>query len=426
MISMQGKRRMRFSRLIALLTVLDFALSPNVVMAEESGNPAFGGPNATENIIEEDAAEKGGFFEKRISQPWFDWKKKIRDEHGLSLGVDYSAVYLQSSENGVSGEDDAASGMVRFYGSWDLVGRGTKSSGAFVWKVEHRHKYTNIAPKAFGFDQGMVGLIVPPFSDEGTRWTNLFWRQRLNDGKVVLTGGLLDATDYVDVFALASPWTGFLNFAFSTGTTTIFIPNDATAGIAAGAMLTDKLYMIGGITNAYSDPTDPLDGLSDFFSDKEYFTSIELGWTQSQDRIYLDNTHVTLWHVDDSVRAGTPGGWGSAFQYVTFVNNNLMPFVRGGYADDGGTLMQKSVSVGFAYQEIAGRDVLGIGLNWGEVNENTFASGLKDQTSLEAYYRFQLTEQFALTPDIQYIKDPPLNPAEDSLWIVGLRARLAL
>ena len=88
--------------------------------------------------------------------------------------------------------------------------------------------------------------------------------------------------------------------------------------------------------------------------------------------------------------------------------------------------MQKSVSVGFAYQEIAGRDVLGVGLNWGEVNENSFAPGLKDQTSLEAYYRFQLTEQFALTPDIQYIKDPPLNPTGDSLWIVGLRARLAL
>jgi porin len=417
---------MGFNRLIAVLTVLDFALAPNVAMADESGNPGFGGPNATENIISEDAAEKGGFVKRRITQPWFDWKKKIQDEHGLSLGVDYSGVYLQSNENGFSGEDDASAGIARFYGSWDLVGRGTSNSGAFVWKVEHRHKYADLAPQAFGFDQGIVGLIEPPFSDQGSRWTNLFWRQRLNDGKVVVLAGLLDATDYVDVFALASPWTGFLNFAFSTGTTTIFIPNDATAGVAAGAMLSDKLYMIGGITNAYSDPTDPLDGVSDFFKDNEYFSSIELGWTKSQDRIYLDNTHVTLWHVDNSVRAGTPGGWGTAFQYVTFVNNNLMPFVRGGYADDGGTLMQKSVSAGFAYQEIAGHDVLGVGFNWGEVNENTFAPGLKDQKSLEAYYRFQLTEQLALTPDIQYIKDPPLNPTEDSLWIVGLRARLAL
>jgi porin len=42
------------------------------------------------------------------------------------------------------------------------------------------------------------------------------------------------------------------------------------------------------------------------------------------------------------------------------------------------------------------------------------------------YYRLQITDQFALTPDIQYLVDPAQNPTEDSLWIFGLRARLAL
>ncbi len=88
--------------------------------------------------------------------------------------------------------------------------------------------------------------------------------------------------------------------------------------------------------------------------------------------------------------------------------------------------MEKSVSVGLGYQKIAGRDLLGVGLNWGEPNEDTLGPGLKDQITLEIFYRFQLAEQFALTPDIQYIQDPALNPNEDSLWIFGLRARLAL
>jgi hypothetical protein len=46
--------------------------------------------------------------------------------------------------------------------------------------------------------------------------------------------------------------------------------------------------------------------------------------------------------------------------------------------------------------------------------------------SFEAYYRLQITEQLALTPDIQYLVDPAQNPTEDSLWIFGLRARVAL
>jgi porin len=42
------------------------------------------------------------------------------------------------------------------------------------------------------------------------------------------------------------------------------------------------------------------------------------------------------------------------------------------------------------------------------------------------FYRSQQTEQLAITPDIQYLGDPALNPDEDNLRVFGLRARLAL
>ena len=59
-------------------------------------------------------------------------------------------------------------------------------------------------------------------------------------------------------------------------------------------------------------------------------------------------------------------------------------------------------------------------------NEDSFGPDLDDQYTFEVYYRLQVTEQFALTPDIQYLVDPAQNPTEDSLWIFGLRARMAL
>jgi len=404
------------------MLLLALALSP--VMANATN---FGGPNATENIIEEDAKITGAVVKKRITQPWFDWKAKMQKEHGFSIGVDYTALGLTSSEKGVSGDDNAASGMVRIFGSWDLLGRGTKNTGALVYKIEHRHSYTDVSPQGFGFDQGYVGLIEPPFSDQGTRWTNLFWRQRLNEGKATITAGLLDATDYVNVYALASPWTGFMNFAFSTGSASMFIPNDAAFGIAGGTMLSNNMFLIGGLVNAYTDSTDPFETVGDFFSENEYFSSIELGWTRSQGRIYQDNMHVTLWHVDESIPAETPGGWGVAFNYSRSLNDDkLMPFFRGGYADEGGTLLQKSLSAGLGYNAFGGRDQLGVAVNWGEPNEDSFGPDLDNQFVFETYYRWQLTEQFAITPDIQYLKDPALNPEHDSLWVFGLRGRLAL
>ena len=387
----------------------------------------FGSPNAVDNTIASDAASVPSFFEERLLDPWFDWKQGLQEDTGVSFGLDYSSLYLKSSEDGLSGDDSAAGGVLRFFGSWDLVGRGTKNTGAAVWKIEHRHRYTDESPQGFGSDQGYVGLVDPPFSNEGARLTNLYWRQKLNEGKATLLAGMLDVTDYVDVYALASPWTGFMNLAFSTGSAAMFLPNDATFGIAGGTMLTDRLFLIGGIANAYTDPTEPFDTVDDFFDENEYFSSIELGWTRGQDRIYLDNAHLTLWHVDKSNPAGTPGGWGAAFNYSVSLNDDrLMPFIRGGYANDGGSLLEKSLSVGLGYSAFGGRDQLGVAANWGEPNEDSFGSGLDDQYTFELYYRIQLTEQLAITPDIQYLVDPALNPDEDKLWVVGLRARLAL
>ena len=160
---------------------------------------------------------------------------------------------------------------------------------------------------------GYVGIIAPPWSDQGGRLTNPYWRQRLLDGDATLVGGFLDVTDYVDTFVGGSQWTGFNNFAFSTGSASMFLPNDATLGLAAGAMLAPEIYAVVGIANAFADPTDPFDRSFDrFFADGEHFVSAELGWTASKERIYLDNAHVTLWHVDDSEAAGATHGWGLA------------------------------------------------------------------------------------------------------------------
>jgi porin len=235
-------------------------------------------------------------------------------------------------------------------------------------------------------------------------------------------GGFVDPTDYVDVYALASPWTGFMNFAFSTGSASIAVPNEGF-GLAASGMLTDNIFLIGGLADLNSDPTDPGQTVESFFQDNEYFKHIEIGWTPSQDRIYLDNVHLTYWHADERVEALTPSGWGLNFSWTRYLGGKWLPFLRGGYAQDGGSLLQKSVSAGFGYQPNPGQNLLGVGLNWGQPNEDTWGSGLPDQYTAEVFYRWQISKAFAMTPDIQYLKDPAQNQETDSLWVFGLRVR---
>jgi len=64
-----------------------------------------------------------------------------------------------------------------------------------------------------------------------------------------------------------------------------------------------------------------------------------------------------------------------------------------------------------------GQGVFGLGLNRDRPNGALFGADARDQ-----YYRLQLAEHLAITPDIQLIKDPALNPWEDFVWVAGLRA----
>ena len=54
------------------------------------------------------------------------------------------------------GEDNASGGMVRFFGYWDLVNRGGPNKGSLNWKIENRHKYSDIPPSGLGFESGYV------------------------------------------------------------------------------------------------------------------------------------------------------------------------------------------------------------------------------------------------------------------------------
>ena len=374
----------------------------------EAAAPAgFGGPDAVANKMADDNLSLN------------EWRQNLKEDHGLSFSLDYTGVVLSANET-VS-DSTGAGGIARAYGTWDLWNEG---AGTLIWKFEHRHAYGDTSPFDFSMGQmGYVGLQEPPFNDSGFRTQNLYWRQRLNGGRSTLLAGILDVTDYVDAFALASPWLHFMNFAFSTGSAAIGLPNDAAVGVAYGTMMTENIYVIAGITDTNGDPGKPFEGFDNFISDNEYFTSVEIGWTSSHERIIFDNTHLTIWHKDQQVEAGINSGWGAAFSYSRYVSNKLMPFVRGAYADDGGTLLQKSLSLGVGYQTEAFSGLLGLGFNWGEPNEDTFGPGLSDQYAIEAFYRVPVGDRFAVTADTQLIKDPALNPDASTLWMFNVRAR---
>ena len=118
--------------------------------------------------------------------------------------------------------------------------------------------------------------------------------------------------------------------------------------------LTDNLYAIANISDAGSMPTQPLETFKTFFTNNDYFKSIELGWVSSKKKFYHDNIHLNFWHSDGSDVTASLPGWGFVYSATHYFANKWLPFIRGGFARDGGTLLHKSLNAGTSFQNSQG------------------------------------------------------------------------
>ena len=439
-------------RRISFLTLTLLALvvaAPTVFAADETGEAAttsaessagiglgvdpLDGPDAPETLEKDFQEEKTDLLDQNLLEKWGVWKADIAKKTGFNIGADYTAVGFAATSS--PGDDTSASGIARLYGSWELLNRGAKNTGSFVYKIESRNKYTDVPPQAFGFEVGYAGTPEPVFNDDNFRTTELNLKQYFLEDRAVARLGFVDIKAYFDVYALASPWTGFGNLAFSTSSNTQAVFPDGAFGAMVGGHLTDKIYAIAGIADASADPTDVFEGFDTFFNDFDTFKSFEIGVTGGGKRLFVDNAHIAFWHLDDSKETGAQGGHGVNVSMSTLVKGKWLPFLRGGWAHEGGGVYEASVSAGFGYMNQPGGNLLGVGLNWGRPNSDTFPIDLDDQWTGEIFYRVQLLENVQITPSVQFLKDPALyetikalqgEPDKDKDLIVlfGLRARV--
>ena len=389
-------------------------------------NPQFGGPNSIGAQLKfDDELKKTGVRDDalhRLLKPYFDFKDRVAKEYGVAFGIDFNALIQTATES--LGEDTAAGGVVRFFGQWAILGRSTENTGVLGFRIENRHRLgTDIAPEDLSAEIGYVGQTATGYTDKGWLLTNLFWHQQFLDNRVGFTAGVVDTFDYVDTYSMLNRWTDFLNKAF-LASPTIALPEEGL-GVAAHAMVTDHLYVLGGLANASADPSDPWQSYKSFFDDTELFTHLEVGWIPNLERRYTDSIHLTAWLADTRTEDQVPSGWGLAFSFNHLFADKWEPFVRAGYSEGGGALWERSVIIGLGYHTRKKGDFVALGLNWGRPSEKAYGPGLDDQYTAELFYRHHLLQNLAITPDVQFLINPALNPEEDRIWIFGLRARLA-
>jgi porin len=383
----------------------------------------------TINQLEEDDRLKSPVIRfPRIDQSlkgWYDMKRRLNEEMGIKFGFDYNSLY-QYADGAVTEDDSAWSGAFRILGSWDLVNKGEDNVGKLVFGLESRHNISDrIPPSALAGQVGYIGVTGTLFNDAGGILGNLYYKQQFKNGKGGWLAGRFDPNDFHDVLGYANPWTTFSNVAILLNPS-IALP-DWSWGIGAGIWLgvenggKGRWYIKGAINDANGSITD-----ESFFSDgAEFYSWGEIGWSPTRAEQYFTNVHLMAWHVDEREEKGIDSAHGIAIGANKTWNETWMAWLRLGWSDGAAPIYNETVGIGFGrlirqWSDVFG--VFGFGINWGDPPDES----LRDQWTAEVFYRLQLSQNLQLTPSIQYLKDPALNPEHSSVWVAGLRMRLNL
>jgi hypothetical protein len=391
-----------------------------------------GGPKTIGAQLKADNQKKESFYRVpiRATNDWYAWKKKLNENTGIQLGINYTTVLMSASE--VISEENSkgtSGGILDIQIGWNAVGRKSgKNKGTLFVKMNSRHAYGDkTSPMFHGiFESGYYGLPAVGYNDYSFRMLELNWQQSLVNDKLTLVVGKLDPTNYFNFHGLVVPWTSFLGYGSSLSGTVNW-PNQGF-GIMAGYKFTDQIYAIAGLADAYGDlfaKGDFLDFGENFF-DGNFFKAFEVGYVPTMAERYFKKISVTFWQTDAYTNpSGTDiaGGEGVAVSTHWFFREKFAPYIRFAFSDGNGenAFYKKDLQIGHGIV-FKSHDLLGTSLSVAETN----IPDTKNQVTLELYYRFHVTEHLAITPDFQWIFNPTLNSNTDNLTYLGIRARATL
>ncbi len=437
-----NNHRKVISRALLLFVLVALPLFQHGAAAEPEAEPGarpsqsgfdklreFGGPESVSTQLRQADEEREAVYQfdglQRNLAPYFDWKRRINDEHGVALGIQFYALYQNASDSLAGRDDDAAGNIFRFLGSWKLFESENGNLGRIEWRLESRSDMFGLqAPGSLGGATG-VGTLAPGFAYSDSFDLDLSvinWTQGFAGGRAGYAVGRLDFAAYLDAFPTQTFSGGFLNRSF------IVNPAMATTGTGAiGAVVkgfvSDRVWL-----GAQMHDANAASGEFDFDTVKEgeWLKAVEVGFTPSFAQRKSQLVQLTYWQKDARELAGTTKGEGWALSAAYDLGDGIFPFIRMGYSDgEAGVVADRSISAGARIKTGFDR-FLTLGAGWARPSEASFGPDAAYETVLETSYQFQLSKNFSLLADLQGIFNPANNPDERELWVGGVRAILTL
>jgi len=352
----------------------------------------------------------------RLNERWSDAMKWTDEKMGLRFTVEYNSVVQWADRGG--DESTAGSGEFRLSGRWKLWGQETGNPGLIDAQLRSRHAYSELPPTSWSSSIGSLWPTANGFNDSGWAVPKAYFQQSFGVDRWMVRLGRTAIDGLYDVHALRGQRLFFLNSAFADNPAVPF-PGIGPAIIVAHRPASSVKLQAGISGSEFLQ----LGSVGDQFRDNEWFSAFEFEWTPKLSDRGQTVLRAMYWHSRADSGSSAPDGDGVSTVVQHRFANSTVAFARYSFSSTTASTAEQVVATGVGYMPRWGRrtDLAGLAFAWGRPS----VSGLRDQYTVEWFYRLQITPEVQLTPDVQAIINPSLSAEQDLVWVLGARLRIA-
>lgn len=420
-----------------LLVVGTMAAACVSVLAE-SAHPHHGEDGQKHPIQPHEHAESRMLLNK------FENSLERASDAGVSIAGEYVYEYTNVLDGGVkSGGSDR--NLFVFDAEFDLENIfGLKGATVFA-----QYLHVN-AERGGSADAGDIQGFTNIGSDRSMDVLYELWfEQKFADGKYRVKVGKVDANsefNYVDAggnFSNSSAgfsptiftFPTYPNPAMSVNVFATLVENDVTA-FTVGYGLNDGGTAVDGVETGRSGPSSYFSG----DSSNDYFHILQ-GEQTWESLCSLDEGRLSAgaWYHSGSFETFSGGSDSGAFGFFFTAEQRLTTraedsaegiyvFAQYATADENVSEIAQHIALGLMSEgSVAGRssDSAGVYVTYVDLSDDSYANDgdgfAKDECTIDAFYRFQLNDHFALQPEVQYILNLSGSSSVSDALIGGVR-----
>jgi len=347
----------------------------------------------------------------------------IRDLTRLSLGVTSTSIYQIAPD--APTPHHTWIGTFDLYGAWYLLDSAALGDGTLGFVYRDRNVWAPLTGNELAADVGLPWGINNSGSVGYQRFNQLWWKQRLMDKKLVIQVGKLDQTTLFNTNRVASSdGRDFLMQSLVYSQTIAFPANGL--GFNIRYWPDPRLYVDAGLGDANGTADSRHNDSIDSFLQGHYFEAFEVGFAPDLKTVSPElgegDYRLMGWHTAEA--SNHRSGSGVALSVDQELPNQMVPFMRVGYCPAGAGSTSTEVDWGVVSVAPFERstDHLGFGATWAKPS----APSTHDQFAFEFFYRAQVLDGLQVTPDVEFILHPALNPNSNFQEVFGIRVRAYL